>query len=108
MRIAIIGGMDRNQAALTRLATQYGHSLECHAGDVGGRKTETLRAIVERSDLLVLVIGVNSHSAVQLGKRFARRLGKASVILRNCGVARLQTLLDALAIAKGRENSQAA
>jgi len=96
MRIAMIGGLDRNERLLQDLAAGYGHHLEFHGGHMRGRGAGELRALVERADLVVLTPDVNSHGAVQLGKKVAREAGRHFVILRTCGVARFRTLLDAI------------
>lgn len=98
MRIGWIGGRERNETQLERIAAQSGHELEFHSGHVGGRGAGDIRALVERSDFLIIVTDVNSHGAVILAKKLAQRLGRASLVIRRCGSSRFQALLDALAI----------
>lgn len=98
MRIGWIGGRERNETQLERIAEQNGHTLEFHSGHVGGRGANDLRALVERSDFVVIVTDVNSHGAVLLAKKLAQRCGRASLVIRRCGTARLQTLLESFAI----------
>jgi Uncharacterized protein conserved in bacteria (DUF2325) len=96
MRIGWIGGRERNEAALERIAERAGHTLEFHSGHVGGRGADTIRTLVERSQLLVIVTDVNSHGAVLLAKKVAAQLGRSSMVVRRCGTARFQALLDAV------------
>jgi hypothetical protein len=96
MRIAVVGGLDRHVASLAAQAARAGHTAEFHHGRVGGRSAEDLEAIVERSDVVVIVIGVNSHGAVSIAKRAARRSGCATVIARTCGPSRFEQILSAL------------
>lgn len=98
MHITMIGGLDRNERLLRDLAHSQGHSLEMHSGRMCGRGALELRALVERSDFVILTPDVNSHGAVQLGKKLAREQKRPWVILRTCGVARFRTLLEGLAI----------
>jgi len=98
MRIGWIGGRERNETQLDRIAEKSGHVLEFHSGHVGGRGAGDLRALVERSDLVVIVTDVNSHGAVLLAKKLAQRMGRASLVIRRCGTARFRALLDALAL----------
>jgi hypothetical protein len=98
MRIGWIGGRERNETQLDKIAERGGHRLEFHSGHVGGRGAGEIRALVERSDFLVIVTDVNSHGAVLLAKKMAGKIGRASLVIRRCGVARFQALLDALAI----------
>jgi hypothetical protein len=96
MRIGWIGGRERNETQLEKIAERNGHRLEFHSGHVGGRGAGDLRALVERSDFLVIVTDVNSHGAVLLAKKLAQRAGRASLVIRCCGTARFQALLDAM------------
>lgn len=98
MRIGWIGGRERNEGQLERIAEGRGHELEFHSGHVGGRGANDLRALVERSDFLVIVTDVNSHGAVLLTKKLAQRLGRASLVIRRCGTSRFSSLLEALEI----------
>jgi len=97
MRIGWIGGRERNETTLERIAEKSGHHLEFHSGHVGGRGANDLRALVERSEFVVIVTDVNSHGAVLLAKKLAQRIGRGSLIIRRCGSARFQAQLDALA-----------
>jgi hypothetical protein len=96
MRIGWIGGRERNETQLERVAEDRGHELLFHSGHVGGRGASDLRTLVERSDFLVIVTEVNSHGAVLLTKKLAQRLGRASLVIRRCGTARFAALLGDL------------
>jgi len=96
MRIAVVGGLDRHVASLAQQAAGAGHAAEFHHGRVGGRSAQELEAIVERSDVVVIVIGVNSHGAASIAKKAARRSGCAAVIARTCGPSRFGQILSAL------------
>jgi hypothetical protein len=96
MRIAVVGGLDRHVQGLARLASDAGHVAEFHHGRVGGRHAEDLEAIVERSDVVVIVTGVNSHGAVSIAKKAARRRGCAALIARTCGPSRFEQILSAI------------
>lgn len=108
MRIGWIGGRERNETALERIAEQSGHTLEFHSGHVGGRGADTIRTLVERSDFLVIVTDVNSHGAVLLAKKAAAQLGRSSLVIRRCGSARFQALLEAINVRESRLLAQSA
>ena len=97
MRIGFVGGISRQEPQLAQLAAQAGHPIEFHVGDVRGRGAADLRALVARADLVVIVTDQNSHGGARMAKLLARQLGRASVVLSRCGVARFAALLDALA-----------
>ncbi|EYF06609.1 Hypothetical protein CAP_1739 [Chondromyces apiculatus DSM 436] len=63
--------------------------------------------MVERADLVIVLTDVNSHGGVQLARRICQRLGRAALIVRRCGAAQFQNLLDALA-ARGQRDLAAA
>jgi hypothetical protein len=96
MRIGWIGGRERNEMQLERIAAKSGHCLEFHSGHVGGRGADGIRTLVERSDFVVIVTDVNSHGAVLLAKKIAQQVGRSSLVIRRCGSSRFQALLDAL------------
>jgi hypothetical protein len=97
MRITWIGGLDRNQAQLERMAAEAGHQLEFHTGNTGGRGAAELRSAIERSDLIIVLTDVNSHGGVLLAKKLCRQLGRGALMIRRCGIARFQQLLEAIA-----------
>jgi hypothetical protein len=103
MRIGLVGGISRNEAQLSTLARSAGHVLELHSGDVHGRGANELRALVERSDLVVILTDVNSHGGVLLAKKLAQRSGRGALVLRRLGSARFQLLLEALEVQRERQ-----
>jgi hypothetical protein len=84
------------------MAAEAGHKLEVHTGHVGGRGAGDLRALIERVDFGVIVTDINSHGAVIQAKRLAQKLGRGTLVLRNCGLSRFQIFLDALAARDAR------
>jgi hypothetical protein len=105
MRIGWIGGRERNELQLEKVAERRGHTLEFHSGHVAGRGADGIRTLVERSDFLVIITDVNSHGAVLLAKKTAHAANRASLVIRRCGTARFQVLLEAI---EQREHNLAA
>jgi hypothetical protein len=97
MRIAWIGGLERNEAQLGRMAAEAGHQLEFHSGHIRGRGAEELRRTVERAEFVIILTDVNSHGAVLLAKKVSRQLGRGTLLTRRCGAARFQQLMNAIA-----------
>jgi Uncharacterized protein conserved in bacteria (DUF2325) len=102
MNIALVGGLHRREAELGELARRAGHRLEWHSGHVTGRGADTLRGILERSELVVILTEVNSHGGMYLAKKLARRLGRATLLLRKCGTTRMSRLLAELTRSEDR------
>jgi hypothetical protein len=63
---------------------------------MAGRGGDALSALVERSDLVIVVTDVNSHRAVLAARQHARALGRQCLLVRRCGLARFRALLSEL------------
>ena len=96
MRIAVIGGREKSDEQLLRIAARFGCELEFHQGDLHGG-VQDLKAAVARSTFVVIVTEINSHGGVSVAKRAARHCGRPTLVIRKLTVARLKGLLDALA-----------
>lgn len=96
MHIGWVGGLDRSAAMLTQAAEQAGHSLEVHTGRIGGRGSDGLSRLIERSDVVVIVIEINSHGGALRAKDLARRRGRPAIIIRKPSVSALQRILHGL------------
>lgn len=96
MQIAIIGGREKNEVELNRVAVQAGYELEFHDGHVVGRASSAIRNMIARSDLVVIVTGINGHLAVNLAKAEARSLQKPMLLISRFSSARLKGLIGAL------------
>lgn len=96
MRIGWVGGVERYEAQLEKLALAAGHELEYHRGDVRGRGAQSLLGLVERCQLIVILTETNSHGAVQLARKLARQKGRGTLLLRKSGIARFARLLEAI------------
>jgi hypothetical protein len=97
MKIAWIGGLDRNEEAFAEVARAAGHEIEFHTGRVGGRGTDNLRRTIERADYVVLVTAVNSHGAVDVARRAAKEFRRPLVLKHTCGLSRFRALCSELA-----------
>ena len=94
MRIGVIGGLDRNVAALHTLAETQGHEVGFHTGVIAGpASSSALRALVARSELVVIVTEINSHNAVRAARREARLRHRPLKIVRKLGATQFAALL---------------
>lgn len=96
MRIGIVGGVERTESAYAQIAAGTGHTVVFHGGHLGGRGSEVLRTLVEHVDLVIVVTDVNSHGAVQVARKTARRHGVPVILLRRLSPSRLATVLAEL------------
>lgn len=98
MHIGIVGGLDRAEPLLERIAALAGHSVEFHSGRTNSRGTSQLDALVERSNLVLVLTDINSHGGAQLARRLAARRRRPVVILRRLGAARFAELCAGVAL----------
>jgi len=96
MRVGLVGGVERSETAYRELAERAGHSLVFHSGHIGGRGSTLLAGVARSVDLLIVVTDVNSHGAVQLARREARKHGVPVLLHRRVSPARLQAILTGL------------
>lgn len=96
MNIALIGGLDRGDDRYGALAAAMGHVVERHTGNMAGRGTDTLQAMIDRADLVLVITDVNSHAAVLAARRMARARGRSCVLVRRFGLSRFRGLLQEL------------
>jgi len=94
MRIAVVGGIERNESQMARMAADCGHILESHTGRTGGRGSDELRRLIEKSSFVIIQITVNSHGGVQLAKRVAREGNIPSIVVPRLGSNAFKGLLE--------------
>ena len=92
MRIGIVGGAERLADRLSTVASAAGHQLEFHDGHTRGTATDRLRALIERSDVVVIVTEINSHGAVQQARSLASRAHRPVHLVRRFGTSQLRAL----------------
>jgi phosphoglycerate dehydrogenase-like enzyme len=93
MHIGIVGGVERGEQRYAAVAASLGHTFEFHGGNTAGRGSDSLEALVERSDIVICVTDVNSHAAVIGARRYARAHGRRCVLTRRVGLSRFRALL---------------
>ena len=78
-------------------STQPVVHLELHTGVVAGSASAAgLRALVVRSDLVIVVTDVNSHNGVRMARRQARLANRPVRLLRRMNVSQFAALLQGL------------
>jgi hypothetical protein len=96
MRIAMIGGVERNERALEEIASSLGHELDYHGGHMKGRGVDEMWKLVRRCDLLIVSTDVNSHTAVMVARKVARLEGKEVMLTRSGSPSKFREMLRAL------------
>lgn len=92
LRIAIVGGRERNELPLGRAAKGLGMDLSFHDGKVAGTGSATLQRLAQSSDAIVILTDVNSHRGVLTAKEAARAYHTPFLLLRRLSVSRLEDL----------------
>lgn len=104
MRVGIVGGLDRSEVSLERLALMHGHGFEHHTGFMRGQAAAELERLVIRCDLVVIITDVNSHSAVRLARKLLRAHSRPPALLvRRMGARRFVELLQGSVAPTGAE-----
>jgi hypothetical protein len=96
MRIAYVGGLDRAAPLLKAEAERQGHELELVSAPNSRRQMAELESAITRADFVIIVTELDSHNAVLLARKTAKRLGRPSLLTRKCGLARLRAVLEGL------------
>lgn len=94
MRVGIVGGLDRSEVSLERLALMHGHGFEHHTGSMRGQAAAELERLIKRCDLVVIITDVNSHSAVRLARKLLRAHPRPALLVRRMGARRFVQLLQ--------------
>ena len=97
MRIAVVGGMLRQEGCLVGLAAASGHVLEFHSGFQGKRGGD-LRTVIARSDVVLIVTDLVSHGGARLARTIARQLDRPARLVSRLGTSRLQIVIEELAV----------
>jgi hypothetical protein len=92
LRVAWIGGVHRAYREIVDIGDEMGIDVEVHDGRTTGRR---LSALVRRMDVVIVVIGIVSHAAVQVAKREAAKSGARVHVLTSSGCGAARALLRA-------------
>jgi hypothetical protein len=95
--VAFVGGHDRVEREIVAFGAQLGLHVEVHNGHTRGNGADRLIALVQRTDVVVIVTGTNSHNAVHIAKREAAKSGARVCILKSCGAGTARALLAEIA-----------
>lgn len=96
MRITLIGGVERNERSLADIAASLGHRLEFHGGHMKGRGVEEMERQIHRADVVIVATNVNSHGAMHMARRLARRRDLPFILATSCNPTRFRELLASL------------
>lgn len=97
MRIGIVGGLDRSARELENIALARGHQLELHTGVIAGSASAaSLRSLVARVDLVLVLTDINSHNGVRMARRQASISHRPIRLMRRLGAAQFEALVQAL------------
>ena len=95
-RILIVGGMTKLRAFYETLVTQMGGEFEYHDGyKYDG--DEALSHLVDRSDVVLCPVDVNSHSACLNVKKFCKKMNKPYYMLHSSSISTIHNTLREVA-----------
>ena len=94
LKVALIGGMDRQGEHYRQVFESGGVELLFHTGHCAGSGACNLRSLLGHVDIVVFITTINSHNALRVVKAVCRKNGKTLVAVRETGPRRI---LNALA-----------
>lgn len=101
-RILIVGGITKLRAFYEQLVIKMGGQFEYHDG-YKYNGTETLSHLVNRSDVVICPVNVNSHSACLHVKKCCKELNKPYYMLRSSSLSAIHsTLTEVARVAEAR------
>ncbi len=97
-RVLIVGGMTKLRSFYEQIVTKMGGQFEYHDG-YKYNGVEGLSRLVDRSDVVICPVDVNSHSACLHVKKCCKELNKPYYMLRSSSVSTIhQTLTEVAAL----------
>jgi uncharacterized protein DUF2325 len=96
-RVAFVGGLDRLEQRILPFGRRLGLDVAMHNGHTGGGGAARLVALVQRTDIVIVVTGTNSHNAVQIALREAVKSGARVKIVKFLGTGTARALLTEIA-----------
>jgi uncharacterized protein DUF2325 len=96
-RIVFVGGVERLERHLVAFGAQLGLDVQMHNGHTWGGGTARLTTLVQRTDVVVIVTGTNSHNAVQIARREAAKSGAEVRLVKFLGAGAARALLEEIA-----------
>lgn len=100
-RVLFVGGVERLERELHKMAGELGVEVETHTGSGQGHRAARLGSLVRRSDVVVVCTSVVSHNGVHTVKREAQGLGVRLVMVRSLGASVARELLASVAAGAG-------
>ena len=95
--VAFIGGLERLEHEIVPFGEKLGLEVVVHNGHTGGGGSARLVGLIQRTDVAVIVTGVNSHNAVQIARREAVKSGAHVRLLKSLGAGTARALLTEIA-----------
>jgi hypothetical protein len=96
MRISLIGGVERNEQNLEQIARSLGHTLDFHGGHMKGRGVDDMHRQIERADVVIVATNVNSHGAMHMARKLAKKFNLPFIMATSCNPTRFRELLGSL------------
>jgi hypothetical protein len=92
-----VGGLERLEREIVPFGRRLGLEVAMHNGHTRGGGAARLVALVQRTDVVIIVTGTNSHNAVQIARREAVKSGTDVRLLRFLGTGAARALLTEIA-----------
>jgi hypothetical protein len=92
-----VGGPDRLECEILPFGERLGLEVAMHNGQTRGGGSARLVSLVQRTDVVIIVTGTNSHNAVHIARREAAKSGARVRLLKYLGAHTARALLTEIA-----------
>lgn len=91
--ILLVGGLDRLVCKYRQVIESSGSAFEHHTGSLAGG-TQQLERSLQRSDVILCALNINSHGACTFVKQCAKKYGKKLYMLPSGSISSLKKVLE--------------
>jgi hypothetical protein len=92
-----VGGLERLEREISTFGEQLGLEVEMPNGHTWGGGAAGLVGLMQRTYLVIIVTGTNSHNAVQIARREAAKSGACVRLVKFLGAGNARALLAEVA-----------
>lgn len=90
-RVLVIGGLDRLENRYREVFNSLGAECLYHSGNCNGSKVGDLESLITKSNLVVFIMTINSHTAMYKAKKECKKTGTEFFLTQRTGPSAIKT-----------------